>query len=89
MIESAGIRRLGSAALDLAYVAAGRMDAFWEDALSPWDLAAGILMVREAGGFATDRQGGDAMFDNGTIVAGNEVIHKALLATLAKQVPAN
>ncbi|MBO6717546.1 MAG: inositol monophosphatase [Rhizobiaceae bacterium] len=89
MIESAGIRRLGSAALDLAYVAAGRMDGFWEDALSPWDLAAGILMVREAGGFASDRQGGDAMFDNGTIVAGNEAIHKALLATLAKQVPAS
>ena len=72
MTETAGIRRLGSAALDLAYVAAGRMDGFWEDALAPWDLAAGILMVREAGGFATDRSGGRDMFDNGTIVAGNE-----------------
>ncbi len=84
MAETAGIRRLGSAALDLAYVAAGRMDGFWEDALSPWDIAAGILMVREAGGFVTDRKGGDAMFDNGTIVAGNEAVHKALLATLGK-----
>ena len=84
MTETAGIRRLGSAALDLAYVAAGRMDGFWEDALAPWDLAAGILMVREAGGFATDRSGGREMFDNGTIVAGNEAIHRALLDALKK-----
>jgi myo-inositol-1(or 4)-monophosphatase len=82
MGEAAGIRRLGSAALDLAYVAAGRMDGFWEDYLSPWDIAAGILMVREAGGFASDRAGGQAMFDNGTIVAGNEAIHRALLKQL-------
>lgn len=88
MAETAGIRRLGSAALDLAYVAAGRMDGFWEDWLSPWDLAAGILMVREAGGFATDRQGGDTMFDSGSIVAGNEAVHRALLATLRKQASA-
>src|SRR5690606_21758698 len=54
MGEVAGIRRLGSAALDLAYIAAGRMDGFWEDWLAPWDMAAGILMVREAGGFVTD-----------------------------------
>ena len=84
MTETAGIRRLGSAALDLAYVAAGRMDGFWEDALAPWDLAAGILMVREAGGFATDRSGGRDMFDNGTIVAGNGAIHRALLDALKK-----
>jgi myo-inositol-1(or 4)-monophosphatase len=88
MAESAGIRRLGSAALDLAYVAAGRFDGFWEDALSPWDLAAGIVMVREAGGFVTDRHGGQAMFDNGTIVAGNEPIHGALVKMLAKPMPA-
>jgi myo-inositol-1(or 4)-monophosphatase len=88
MMESAGIRRLGSAALDLAYVAAGRMDGFWEDTLSPWDLAAGVLMVRESGGFATDRHGGDAMFENGTVVAGNEPVHRALLATLKKPVAA-
>lgn len=84
MAETAGIRRLGSAALDLAYVAAGRMDGFWERSLAAWDLAAGILMVREAGGFCTDIRGGDAMLDDGTVVAGNEDVHKALLATLRK-----
>lgn len=81
MGETAGIRRFGSAALDLAYVAAGRMDGFWEDGLAAWDMAAGILMVREAGGFCTDRKGGQAMFD-GSIVAGNEPVHKALLKIL-------
>lgn len=86
MGEVAGIRRLGSAALDLAYVAAGRMDGFWEDWLAPWDMAAGILLVREAGGFASDRDGAQDMFDNGSIVAGNELIHKALLTTLRKPV---
>ncbi|TKT75384.1 inositol monophosphatase family protein [Aquamicrobium sp. LC103] len=85
MGEVAGIRRLGSAALDLAYVAAGRMDGFFEDALAPWDMAAGILMVREAGGFASDRDGGQEMFDNGTIVAGNEQMHKSLLKTLQQR----
>ena len=84
MGEVSGIRRLGSAALDLAYVAAGRFDGFWEDWLAPWDMAAGILLVREAGGFASDREGGQQMFDNGSIVAGNELIHKAVLATLKK-----
>src|SRR5690606_22316954 len=82
MGEAAGIRRLGAAALDLAYVAAGRMDGFWEDYLSPWDIAAGMLMVREAGGFASDRAGRQDMFDNGSIVAGNEAIHRALLKQL-------
>lgn len=82
MNETAGIRRLGSASLDLAYVAAGRMDGFWEDALSPWDIAAGVLMIREAGGFATDRSGGGDILDGGTIVAGNEAIHAALLKRL-------
>src|SRR5690606_13208395 len=88
MAEAAGIRRFGSAALDLAYVAAGRMDGFWEDALAPWDVAAGILMVREAGGFVTDRSGGQDVFGTGTIVAGNEAIHRVLLKELAKPVPA-
>ncbi len=85
MGEVAGVRRLGSAALDLAYVAAGRMDGFWESWLSPWDLAAGILMVREAGGFCTDTAGGQAMLDTGTVVAGNESIHRALLKTVQKK----
>jgi myo-inositol-1(or 4)-monophosphatase len=86
MGEVAGIRRLGAASLDLAYVAAGRLDGFWETPLKPWDIAAGILLIREAGGFATDREGGQGMFDNGSLVAGNETIHRALLALLKKPV---
>ena len=84
MGEVAGVRRMGSAALDLAYVAAGRMDGFWEVGLSPWDIAAGLLMMREAGGFVSDMKGGQAMFDDQTVVAGNEAIHRALARTLAK-----
>jgi myo-inositol-1(or 4)-monophosphatase len=87
MGETAGIRRMGSAALDLAYVPAGRMDGFWEDWLSPWDMAAGILMIREAGGFVSDKAGGQDMLDSGSIVAGNESIHRALLKTLKKPLP--
>lgn len=86
MAEVAGVRRLGSAALDLAYVAAGRMDGFWETALSPWDVAAGILLVREAGGFVSDGKGDQDMLEGGSIVVGNELIHKALLKTLKKPV---
>jgi myo-inositol-1(or 4)-monophosphatase len=84
MGEVSGIRRLGAAALDLAYVAAGRMDGFWEAGLSPWDVAAGVLMIREAGGFATDADGGPEIYDGGTIVAGNEAIHRALLKSLRR-----
>ena len=76
----AGLRRFGAAALDLAFVAAGRFDGYWERDLSPWDMAAGILLVREAGGFVTDLDGGDAMFAKGHIVAGNETMHRELLA---------
>jgi myo-inositol-1(or 4)-monophosphatase len=78
----AGLRRFGAAALDLAWVAAGRFDAFWERDLSPWDMAAGILMVREAGGFASDLDGGDGIFAKGEIVAGNEFLHQALIESL-------
>ena len=85
MGEAAGIRRLGSAALDLAYVAAGRLDAFWEHDLNAWDVAAGMLLIREAGGFVSDAKGGGEIFDSGSIVAGNETIHRALLKTLARQ----
>ncbi|WP_411033432.1 inositol monophosphatase family protein [Shinella sp. BYT-45] len=88
MGEVAGMRRLGSASLDLAYVAAGRFDGFWERDLSPWDIAAGILLIREAGGYATDLDGGNAMFDSGTVVAGNEYIHKALREVVHRPVPA-
>ena len=74
----AGLRRFGAAALDLAYVAAGRLDAYWEQNVSPWDMAAGIVLVREAGGYATDIDGGDAMFDKRNIVVGNETVHREL-----------
>ena len=84
MAEVSGVRRLGSAALDLAYVAAGRMDGFWETGLSSWDIAAGILLVREAGGFVSDMDGAQGMLDNGEVVAGNELIQRALLKTVKK-----
>ena len=66
-----GIRRAGSAALDLAYVAAGRTDGFWEMGLSQWDIAAGIVLVREAGGFVSDLEGGESFFNSGDIIAAN------------------
>jgi len=78
----AGLRRFGSAALDLAFVAAGRFDIYWERNLSPWDMAAGILLVREAGGYVTDCDGQDAMMTKGHILAGNDTMHKELLKTL-------
>ncbi|RWL82581.1 MAG: inositol monophosphatase [Mesorhizobium sp.] len=84
MAEVSGVRRLGSAALDLAYVAAGRMDGFWETGLSSWDIAAGILLVREAGGFVSDMDGAQDMLNNGEVVAGNEIIQRALLKTVKK-----
>ena len=87
MGEVAGMRRLGAASLDLAYVAAGRFDGFWERDLSAWDMAAGILLIREAGGYVSDLDGGTAMFDTGTIVGGNEYIHKALREVLHRPVP--
>ena len=77
--EFAGLRRYGAAALDLAWIAAGRLDAYWERDLSPWDLAAGSLLVREAGGFVSDLDGGDAIFAKGQIAAGNDTMHRELL----------
>ena len=74
-----GVRRFGSAALDLAWVAAGRFDGFWERDLSPWDVAAGILMVTEAGGTVTDADGGDEVLTKGSICAGNPDLHPQLL----------
>jgi myo-inositol-1(or 4)-monophosphatase len=75
----AGLRRLGSASLDLAWVAAGRLDAYWERGLSPWDIAAGMILVREAGGFVTDPEGGEPSFKTGDILAGNETIQRELV----------
>jgi myo-inositol-1(or 4)-monophosphatase len=76
--EVAGIRRLGSAALDLAWVAAGRYDGFWESDLKPWDVAAGILLVREAGGFVTDFRGGDRVLERSEFLAANDTLHSKL-----------
>jgi myo-inositol-1(or 4)-monophosphatase len=84
MGEVSGVRRMGAAALDLAYVAAGRLDGFWEAGLQPWDMAAGLLMIREAGGFVSDMSGGQEIFETGSVVAGNEIIQKALLAQIQK-----
>jgi len=78
MAVSAGVRRFGSAALDLAYVAAGRFDGFWETGLKPWDMAAGIVIVREAGGFVSEIGGGDAMLESGSILAANTNLHGEL-----------
>ncbi len=77
MPEVAGVRRFGSAALDLAWVAAGRYEGFWELGLNPWDIAAGILLVREAGGFVTDEKGGDPLA-SGNVVAANPHLHPRL-----------
>ena len=82
MASSAGVRRCGSAAIDLAWVAAGRFDAFWERNLSPWDFAAGTLLVREAGGFVSTASGREKAMEHGDIVAGNEAIHRHLVGLL-------
>jgi len=82
--QVAGLRRFGSAALDLAYVSAGRLDVYWERNLQSWDMAAGILLVREAGGYVTDCDGNEAMFTKGHICAGNETLLKELLAILKR-----
>src|SRR5437870_1525026 len=79
----AGLRRFGAAALDLAYVAAGRFDAYWERGLSAWDIAAGVLLVREAGGFVTDLEDNErTMSTPGDVIAGNEFMHRELLDLL-------
>jgi len=79
MRDIAGIRRPGSAALDLADVACGRFEAFWELSLSPWDIAAGLLLVREAGGVVTDRYGAPCQVGRTSVVAGNPTMHAWLL----------
>ncbi|MEP9349381.1 inositol monophosphatase family protein [Xanthobacter sp. KR7-225] len=80
--QVAGLRRTGSAALDLAWVAAGRFDAFWERNLQPWDMAAGLILVREAGGYVSDMDDGDKILDKGHVIAGNEQIRRDLYRLL-------
>ncbi len=82
ILETAGIRRPGSAALDLAYVAAGRLDGFWELGLSAWDTAAGSLLIKEAGGIVTDITGGERYQETGNILAANLKLHNILLNTI-------
>jgi myo-inositol-1(or 4)-monophosphatase len=79
---TSGVRRMGSAALDLAYVAAGRYDGFWEFDLSPWDIAAGIVLVREAGGYVSDLAGGHDMMASGDVLAANAHLHLPLAALI-------
>ncbi|MBI3561877.1 MAG: inositol-1-monophosphatase [Gammaproteobacteria bacterium] len=80
--ETAGIRRAGSAALDLAYVAAGRLDGFWEFGLKPWDMAAGVLLIEEAGGIVCDFRGGFDYFASGNIVTANPKVLKAMIQAI-------
>ena len=82
MGATSGLRRTGAAALELAWLAAGRFDGFVEHDLKPWDIAAGLILVREAGGYVSALDGSQSMFEAGSVVAGNQSIHKALLATL-------
>jgi myo-inositol-1(or 4)-monophosphatase len=84
MAATSGVRRMGAAALDLAYVAAGRLDGFWEFGLSPWDIAAGLLIVREAGGYVSDIGGGHGMMASGDVLAANDHLHLPL-AVLIKE----
>ncbi len=86
---SAGVRRAGSAALDLAYVAAGRLDGFWEYELNPWDIAAGILLIEEAGGLVSDFKGGFDYFQSGNVVAANPKILKAIIQAIEPYAPTN
>src|SRR6201996_2945931 len=82
MAATPGVRRFGAASLDLAWMAAGRYDAFWERGLKAWDIAAGILMVREAGGVVTDMDGRPRMLESGHILASNESLHPQFLKLL-------
>ncbi len=77
-----GLRRMGAASLDLAYVAAGRVDGFWERGLKPWDIAAGCVLVQEAGGMVSDLKNRQHFLDTGEIIATNDILHKQLLKEL-------
>ncbi len=87
MPQVAGVRRFGAAALDLAWVAAGRYEGFWELNLKPWDIAAGLVMVKEAGGFVTDPEGGDP-YPSGNVVAGNQTLQPKLREAVVEGIAA-
>lgn len=82
--KGSDVRRVGSAALSLAYVASGKLDGFWESDLKAWDIAAGILLVREAGGFVSDFQGENGFLESGNVVAGTRKVHVEMLQTINK-----
>ena len=82
-LQARGLRRMGAAAMDLAYVASGRLDGFWEYHLNPWDVAAGVALIRAAGGTVTDQRGGEDWLFGGTIVATNGLLHEPLREALA------
>ncbi len=84
MARIGNIRRMGAAAIDLAFVASGRFDGYWERGIHSWDVAAGIVLLREAGGFVTDLSGGADMLGKGEVCAGNETIHRLLLDVMRK-----
>jgi myo-inositol-1(or 4)-monophosphatase len=86
--NTTGVRRLGAAALDLCYVACGRFDAFWETGLQPWDLAAGTLIIREAGGLITALDGGENHMETGHVLAGTPRIYKGLAKLCSKDIRA-
>ncbi len=82
--NTTGVRRCGAAALDLAYTAAGLYDGFWEYGLSPWDIAAGVLLIQESGGLVSDGDGGRGMLESGDVVAANDQLHAPLLTLLRR-----
>ena len=84
MAVSSGVRRSGSAALDMAYVAAGRYDGFWEKGIKPWDIAAGIVLIREAGGLITDFQGQKNMLEKGEVITANIELHRSFKKLIDK-----
>ncbi len=87
LLKTSGIRRPGAAALDLAYVAAGRLDGFWEIGLKPWDMAAGVLMIQEAGGMVSDFSGKDQFLERGHIIAGTPKVFDEMLAEIRPLMP--